>query len=103
MKWLCHADTSGVPDRKPGAAIMLRGCVQNVFMTGDRSGHCSPGPIQGDMVHPYSGAGMEKKPLITLLKIWKIFWAGPSAFPVQEQAMKIAIVAAGFTPAEAMN
>ena len=61
-----------------------------------------PGPIQGDMVHPYlrrrngkENVEYPKEELRTVLE--KTF--GVPLF--QEQAMKIAIVAAGFTPAEA--
>jgi error-prone DNA polymerase len=61
-----------------------------------------PGPIQGDMVHPYlrRRAGKEdvdyvKPELEAVLKKT----LGVPLF--QEQAMKIAIVAAGFTPSEA--
>ncbi|MCD2424494.1 error-prone DNA polymerase [Niabella pedocola] len=61
-----------------------------------------PGPIQGDMVHPYlrrrNGEEDEDYPsaeLKTILERTK----GVPLF--QEQAMEIAIVAAGFTPAEA--
>jgi error-prone DNA polymerase len=61
-----------------------------------------PGPIQGDMVHPYlrRRQGLEKvsypsKELESVLGKT----LGVPLF--QEQAMKIAIVAAGFTPAEA--
>ena len=61
-----------------------------------------PGPIQGDMVHPYlrRRQGLEdvsypSKELEAVLKKT----LGVPLF--QEQAMKIAIVAAGFTPSEA--
>ena len=61
-----------------------------------------PGPIQGDMVHPYlrrrAGAGdgqLSQRELEAVLHKT----LGVPLF--QEQAMKIAIVAAGFTPAEA--
>ncbi|MBN8783564.1 MAG: error-prone DNA polymerase [Sphingobacteriales bacterium SCN 48-20] len=61
-----------------------------------------PGPIQGDMVHPYLRRrdGLEKVeyPSEDLRKILKDTLGVPL---FQEQAMKIAIVAAGFTPAEA--
>jgi error-prone DNA polymerase len=61
-----------------------------------------PGPIQGDMVHPYlrRRAGREK-----------VTYLHPSLEPVlkrtlgvplfQEQGMKVAVAAAGFTPSEA--
>ncbi len=61
-----------------------------------------PGPIQGDMVHPY---------LRRRLGLEEVSYAIPALKPVlektlgvplfQEQAMKIAMVAAGFTPGRA--
>lgn len=61
-----------------------------------------PGPIQGDMVHPYlrrrNGEEPEDYPSDELRDILKRTKGVPL---FQEQAMKIAIVAAGFTPAEA--
>jgi len=61
-----------------------------------------PGPIQGDMVHPYLRRRNKEEdveyPSPDLEKILKRTLGVPL---FQEQAMKIAIVAAGFTPAEA--
>ncbi|RYZ23025.1 MAG: DNA polymerase III subunit alpha, partial [Chitinophagaceae bacterium] len=61
-----------------------------------------PGPIQGDMVHPYlrrrNGEEEETYPTQELYEVLKRTKGVPL---FQEQAMKIAIVAAGFTPAEA--
>jgi len=61
-----------------------------------------PGPIQGDMVHPYlrrrNGEEPEEYPSKELEEILKRTKGVPL---FQEQAMKIAIVAGGFTPAEA--
>ena len=61
-----------------------------------------PGPIQGDMVHPYlrrrNGEEKVEYPSKELEEILKKTMGVPL---FQEQAMKIAIVAAGFTPAEA--
>ncbi len=61
-----------------------------------------PGPIQGDMVHPYlaparghRARALSEKELEEVLD----FTLGVPLF--QEQAMQIAIVAAGFTPGEA--
>jgi error-prone DNA polymerase len=61
-----------------------------------------PGPIQGDMVHPYLRRREKKE---------KVDYPMPELEPVlsktlgvplfQEQAMKVAIVGAGFTPVEA--
>lgn len=61
-----------------------------------------PGPIQGDMVHPYlrrrNGEEAVEYPMPELEEILGRTLGVPL---FQEQAMKIAIVAAGFTPAEA--
>lgn len=61
-----------------------------------------PGPIQGDMVHPYlrrrDGIDPVEYPSEELRKILGRTLGVPL---FQEQAMEIAIVAAGFTPAEA--
>ncbi len=61
-----------------------------------------PGPIQGDMVHPYlhrrSGAEKVEFPSRELEAVLRKTFGVPL---FQEQAMSIAIVAAGFTPTEA--
>ncbi|MBM3570670.1 MAG: DNA polymerase III subunit alpha [Alphaproteobacteria bacterium] len=61
-----------------------------------------PGPIQGDMVHPYlrrrDGLEAVEFPSAELRQVLGKTLGVPL---FQEQAMKIAIVAAGFTPAEA--
>ncbi|MEJ0052716.1 MAG: error-prone DNA polymerase [Methylovirgula sp.] len=61
-----------------------------------------PGPIQGDMVHPYlqrrQNPELVNYPSKELEEVLKKTLGVPL---FQEQAMKIAIVAAGFTPAEA--
>ena len=61
-----------------------------------------PGPIQGDMVHPYlrrrEGKEKEEYPSEELRQVLQKTKGVPL---FQEQAMKVAIVGAGFTPAEA--
>jgi error-prone DNA polymerase len=61
-----------------------------------------PGPIQGDMVHPYlrrrEGKEVPEYPKEELKAVLKKTLGVPL---FQEQAMKVAIVGAGFTPAEA--
>ncbi|HEY8576946.1 MAG TPA: error-prone DNA polymerase [Devosia sp.] len=61
-----------------------------------------PGPIQGDMVHPYlkrrQGLEPTSYPSPELEQVLKKTYGVPL---FQEQAMNIAIVAAGFTPGEA--
>ena len=61
-----------------------------------------PGPIQGDMVHPYLRRRSGKEPVSYPSKELEAVLGKTLGVPLfQEQAMKIAIVAAGFTPAEA--
>ena len=61
-----------------------------------------PGPIQGDMVHPYLRRRQGIEPVSYPSKALEAVLSKTLGVPLfQEQAMKIAIVAAGFTPAEA--
>ena len=61
-----------------------------------------PGPIQGDMVHPYLRRRNGEEPVDYPSKELEEILGRTLGVPLfQEQAMKIAIVAAGFTPAEA--
>ncbi len=61
-----------------------------------------PGPIQGDMVHPYLRRREGKEQVSYPSKALEQVLGKTLGVPLfQEQAMKIAIVAAGFTPDEA--
>src|ERR1700680_4560666 len=61
-----------------------------------------PGPIQGDMVHPYlRRRNGEEKVDYPSKELEEILGRTLGVPLFQEQAMKIAIVAAGFTPSEA--
>ena len=61
-----------------------------------------PGPIQGDMVHPYLRRRQGLEEVIYPSRELEAVLKKTLGVPLfQEQAMKIAIVAAGFTPAEA--
>jgi error-prone DNA polymerase len=61
-----------------------------------------PGPIQGDMVHPYLRRRNGEEPVEYPSPELKEILERTKGVPLfQEQAMKIAIVAAGFTAAEA--
>jgi error-prone DNA polymerase len=61
-----------------------------------------PGPIQGDMVHPYLRRRQELEDVSYPSKELEAVLSKTLGVPLfQEQAMKIAIVAAGFTPSEA--
>lgn len=61
-----------------------------------------PGPIQGDMVHPYLRRRNGEEEVDFPSEELREVLAKTHGVPLfQEQAMKIAIVAAGFTPSEA--
>jgi error-prone DNA polymerase len=61
-----------------------------------------PGPIQGDMVHPYLRRRDGKEEVsFPSPELGQVLGKTLGVPLFQEQAMKIAIVAAGFTPAEA--
>jgi error-prone DNA polymerase len=61
-----------------------------------------PGPIQGDMVHPYLRRRRGQERVTYPSKALETVLSKTLGVPLfQEQAMKIAIVAAGFTPSEA--
>ena len=62
-----------------------------------------PGPIQGNMVHPVSAAAQRRGagrriPTTTMREVLDKTLGVPL---FQEQAMRLAVVAAGFTPGEA--
>ena len=60
-----------------------------------------PGPIQGDMVHPYLRRRQGLEPVVFPSRELEAVLGKTLGVPLfQEQAMKIAIIA-GFTPAEA--
>ncbi|MEM8800189.1 MAG: OB-fold nucleic acid binding domain-containing protein, partial [Pseudomonadota bacterium] len=61
-----------------------------------------PGPIQGDMVHPYIKRRRGEEPVIYPSEALKPVLGKTLGVPLfQEQAMQIAVVAAGFTASEA--
>src|ERR1700733_9442301 len=61
-----------------------------------------PGPIQGDMVHPYLRRREGKEPVVfPKPELEKVLGKTLGVPLFQEQAMRVAIVCAGFTPGEA--
>src|SRR5262249_42795060 len=61
-----------------------------------------PGPIQGDMVHPYLRRRAGQEPVIYPNDEIRAVLNKTLGVPLfQEQAMRLAVVAAGFTPGEA--
>jgi error-prone DNA polymerase len=87
-----RAQMSMLPRLKPGSYYDL---VIEVAIV-------RPGPIQGDMVHPYLRRRQGIEDVSYPSKELEAVLSKTLGVPLfQEQAMKIAIVAAGFTPSEA--
>lgn len=101
---ISHADTIGVfqIESRAQQSMLPRLRPRNFYDLVIEVAIVRPGPIQGDMVHPYlrrrNGEEAVDYPSKDLEDILKRTLGVPL---FQEQAMKIAIVAAGFTPAEA--
>ena len=93
-----------LPDREPRANVDAAAAEaeRHSTISSSRSRSCGPGPIQGDMVHPYLRRRQGLEPVDYPSKELEEVLGKTLGVPLfQEQAMKIAIVAAGFTPAEA--
>jgi len=101
---LCKADTVGVFQVESRAQMsMLPRLKPRIFYDlVIEVAIVRPGPIQGDMVHPYlrrrSG---EEQAIFPSAELEEVLGKTLGVPLFQEQAMKIAIVAAGFTPEEA--
>jgi error-prone DNA polymerase len=101
---LCRADTIGLFQVESRAQMQTlpRLKPRNFYDIVVEVAIIRPGPIQGDMVHPYLRRRAGEEPVI---------YPHPSLEPVlkrtlgvplfQEQGMQVAITAAGFTPGEA--
>ncbi|MBB6107805.1 error-prone DNA polymerase [Mucilaginibacter lappiensis] len=101
---ICRADTIGVfqIESRAQMSMLPRLKPREFYDLVIEVAIVRPGPIQGDMVHPYlrrrNGEELPEYPKPELEEILKRTLGVPL---FQEQAMEIAIVAAGFTPAEA--
>ena len=101
---ICHADTIGVfqIESRAQQSMLPRLKPKTFYDLVIEVAIVRPGPIQGDMVHPYlrrrNGEEAVEYPSKELEEILGRTLGVPL---FQEQAMKIAIVAAGFTAAEA--
>ncbi|MBB3058397.1 error-prone DNA polymerase [Mucilaginibacter gotjawali] len=101
---ICHADTIGVFQIESRAQMSMLPrlkptCFYDLVI---EVAIVRPGPIQGDMVHPYLRRRNGEEPVIFPSKELENILGRTLGVPLfQEQAMEIAIVAAGFTPAEA--
>jgi error-prone DNA polymerase len=101
---LCKGDSLGVfqIESRAQMAMLPRLRPRNFYDLVIEVAIVRPGPIQGDMVHPYlrrrNGDEAVEFPSPELRDVLGKTLGVPL---FQEQAMKIAIVAAGFTPSEA--
>jgi error-prone DNA polymerase len=101
---ICHADTLGVFQIESRAQMSMLPrlkprCFYDLVI---EVAIVRPGPIQGDMVHPYLRRRNGEEPIEYPSAELEDILGRTLGVPLfQEQAMEIAIVAAGFTPAEA--
>ncbi|MGB4398496.1 MAG: error-prone DNA polymerase, partial [Daejeonella sp.] len=101
---ISHADTIGVfqIESRAQMSMLPRLRPQTFYDLVIEVAIVRPGPIQGDMVHPYLRRRNGKEPIEYPSEELKAILGRTLGVPLfQEQAMEIAIVAAGFTPAEA--
>jgi len=101
---ICHADTIGVfqIESRAQQSMLPRLKPRCFYDLVIEVAIVRPGPIQGDMVHPYLRRRNNEEPIEYPSKDVEDILKRTLGVPLfQEQAMKIAIVAAGFTPAEA--
>ncbi|MBL7971604.1 MAG: error-prone DNA polymerase [Prolixibacteraceae bacterium] len=101
---ISHADTLGVfqIESRAQMSMLPRLRPRNFYDLVIEVAIVRPGPIQGDMVHPYLRRRNGEEPVEFPSKELGDILGRTLGVPLfQEQAMEIAIVAAGFTPAEA--
>jgi len=101
---ISHADTLGVfqIESRAQMSMLPRLKPENFYDLVIEVAIVRPGPIQGDMVHPYLKRRNKEEPVVFPSKELEEILGRTLGVPLfQEQAMEIAIVAAGFTPAEA--
>lgn len=99
-----HADTIGVfqIESRAQQSMLPRLKPKNFYDLVIEVAIVRPGPIQGDMVHPYlRRRNGEEDPVYPSKELEKILERTLGVPLFQEQAMKIAMVAAGFSAAEA--
>ena len=101
---ICRADTMGVFQIESRAQMSMLPrlqprCYYDLVV---EVAIVRPGPIQGNMVHPYLRRRMgEEEPIYPNEEIEQVLHKTLGVPIFQEQAMRLAVVAAGFTPGEA--
>ncbi len=101
---ICRADTTGVFQIESRAQMSMLPRLRPVkfYDLVIEVAIVRPGPIQGDMVHPYLRRRQGKESVsFPSAELERVLGKTLGVPLFQEQAMQIAIVAAGFTPGEA--
>ena len=101
---LCKADSIGVfqVESRAQMSMLPRLKPRELYDLVVEVAIVRPGPIQGDMVHPYLRRRQGLEPVIFPSKELEAVLKRTMGVPLfQEQAMEIAIVGAGFKPSEA--
>ncbi len=101
---ICRADTIGVfqIESRAQMSMLPRLRPREFYDLVVEVAIVRPGPIQGDMVHPYLRRREKIEPVVYPSPELEAVLGKTLGVPLfQEQAMKIAIVAGGFTPTEA--
>ncbi|MBY0423242.1 MAG: error-prone DNA polymerase, partial [Parvularculaceae bacterium] len=101
---ICRADTIGVfqIESRAQMSMLPRLKPRKFYDLVIEVAIVRPGPIQGDMVHPYlRRRNGEEKVEFPSRELEEVLGKTLGVPLFQEQAMKIAIVAGGFTPSEA--
>jgi error-prone DNA polymerase len=101
---LCHADSMGVfqVESRAQMAMLPRLQPRSFYDLVVEVALVRPGPIQGDMVHPYLKRRQKKEPIEKISPAVDAVLARTFGVPIfQEQVMQLAVVAASFTPGEA--
>jgi error-prone DNA polymerase len=99
-----HADTIGVfqIESRAQMSMLPRLAPKHFYDLVIEIAIVRPGPIQGDMVHPYLRRREGKEPVDYPNEAVKRVLERTLGVPIfQEQVMQLAVVAAGFTPGEA--
>jgi error-prone DNA polymerase len=101
---LCKADSMGVfqVESRAQMAMLPRLKPRNYYDLVVEVALVRPGPIQGDMVHPYLKRREGSEVIERISPAVDAVLARTFGVPIfQEQVMQLAVVAAGFTPGEA--
>jgi len=101
---LCHADSMGVfqVESRAQMAMLPRLRPRNFYDLVVEVALVRPGPIQGDMVHPYLKRRQKREKIEKISPAVDAVLARTYGVPIfQEQVMQLAVVAADFTPGEA--